>query len=250
MTQSKWSNIEYIEVDRKPKAPSNLTITQINGHELVLSWTLNPEPDIEGYYILINQNGDGPDGPYELLKICYSWHDWTWISNLVSDTTYHFKMVTFDRARNNSTYSEVVSATTLDITSPEAPTGLSAYAISKSKIVLNWLPNKEQDVRGYNIFISDSNNDSIEPFYNIYTLLVEDPNYALSKSKLDYTYEVSKLNEKFTYHFKIQAFDEVPNNSSFSKVASATTRDETPPGAPTGLSIIDTNHNGFLITCA
>ena len=32
-TQSKWSNIEYIEVDRKPKAPSNLTITQINGHE-------------------------------------------------------------------------------------------------------------------------------------------------------------------------------------------------------------------------
>jgi len=62
------------------------------------------------------------------------------------------------------------------------------------------------------------------------------------------SYEISNLIEQTTYYFKVLAFDEVPNNSSFSETISIIIPDITKPKVPTGLTITDQTFDSLTIT--
>ena len=178
----------------------------------------------------MNNTGAGSGGPFHIIKTLYGSTTQFTVTNLAEETTYHFVVAAFDDIFSNSTYSNVVSATTLDVTAPVAPTGLTATAEQNVTITLKWESNDEPDLVGYLIYMNKSGSGS--NFNLIHTMI-------LTKTTNYNYYHVKHLTEKTKYYFKIQAFDEVPNNSPYSSTVNAVTADGTKPGAPTGLDVTD-----------
>jgi fibronectin type 3 domain-containing protein len=211
----------------KPYPPSGLKAIP-SGTSIELDWDANPELDIEGYHVLMNDSGADSNGPFYLIATTLNSNIGYIVENLIEEVTYHFVIVAFDEVPNNSSYSVVVSSTTLDITPPRAPIDLIATAMSGTEILLNWNSSIDLDIEGYHIYINKTKQGSTGSFKLINSI------FTANNSHL-----VSGLFEETTYYFKIKAFDEVPNNSSFSLSASAVTPDQTPPEIPTGLKVSD-----------
>jgi hypothetical protein len=220
-----------------PSTPTGLGIDNVKGHEINLSWNANPEPDIAGYTILLNDTGAGSNGPFHHVKIVSNNNLRTEIPNLVEETTYHFVISAYDNILSNSTFSSVVSATTLDVTPPSPPDGFTAKAISGSTIQLSWNSNADSDLDGYTILMNDTGTSSLEQFHIIN-----------STRKSVTSILVENLIEETTYYFVIFGFDEVPNNSTYSNIAFATTPDETEPAAPNGLTILKATYDTLILT--
>ncbi len=233
-TQSQWSNNVNITVDYPPDAPTGL-LAVAQGINITLTWSPNSEPDIEGYNILMNNTGEGEFGLFHwIYTVPSSITEWI-ITHLVEDTIYYFVITAFDRIYTNSTYSNVAFAITTDVTPPKAPTGLKAEAIAGSKIKLSWNPNTEPDLAGYNILMKEDRAPATT-FNIIHTIIGTSTKYT-----------VPDLFEETKYNFKINAFDEVPNNSSFSKVVSATTPDTTRPEPPYGVTVSEPTSESLKI---
>ena len=234
---SDWSNIVNITVDWPPNPPVDLVASNPTGHEISLSWELSPDSDIQGYYIMKNITNGDDSGPFKLVTSVFSNVTEYTITGLCEETTYHFMLLAYDFHNTNSTRSNVASETTLDVTAPAAPEGLTSKVVSESEIKLTWDANEEQDLGGYIIFMNESGDNPSENFYVIHTITGTDTSYT-----------VSGLTEQTTYYFKIKAFDEVPNNSSFSNMTSATTPDVTPPTVPTGLNVSNSTVHSLTLS--
>jgi len=222
-----------------PVAPTGVVAKDPTGSTITIDWNSNPESDIHGYKVYINGSGTGQTGPYFMIADISGFpspptqHS---VVGLHQEIRYYFYVTAYDEVPNESPWSVIVDEKTLDVTAPTAPTNLQAQAQVSRKISLTWNSNPEQDVEGYFVYMNDTNNGPTGSFHLIY----ETPDLGTSYTVLD-------LAEKTTYHFKVVAFDEVPNNSSFSNHASATTFDETSPIAPTGLAIIDPTSSSLKI---
>jgi len=106
---------------------------------------------------------------------------------------------------------------------PEAPTSLGATAVSSSQINLDWDDNIEPDLRGYNVYRSDTSGGS----------------YSQIASKVRSSeYSDTGLVAGTTYDYVVTAVDRSKNESENSNEASATTEGGPiePPAAPSGLS--------------
>ncbi len=204
-----------------PEAPTGLRTTNITGYTITLAWNANTEADLAGYNIYMVSNSIY----YKLHTVPAANNSHT-LTGLNNEMGYKFAITAFDEVPRESGYSDEIYAATLDITPPRAPTGLCAKAWEGRSIFLNW--STSSIAHGYHIYMNDTGSGVNDEFHIIHT-----------GSYGDYRYTVSGLAEETTYHFKLQTFDGVPNNSSFSAVASATTMDETPPGPPTGLTAIN-----------
>jgi parallel beta-helix repeat protein len=231
-----WSNIVDVTVDMIPSIPSGLKVKNIKGHAVTLSWNANPEPDLGGYHIFMNITNGDANGPFDLIKTVSKTITQIDIRNLLEKTTYYFVITAYDTILSNSSFSQVLSATTLDETPPKAPTGLKAKAISGSSILLNWNSSMDSDLAGYIIYMNDTGVSSFGSFHIINT----------TKKTVTSTL-IEDLVEETIYYFIIRAFDEVPNNSSYSNIAFATTPDETPPAAPKGLAIVKSTHDSLVL---
>jgi hypothetical protein len=98
-----------------PGPPQGLTISGATAHTLNLSWDQNPEPDLAGYRIYMNDSGSGPGGPYSLLADVSLNTSFT-ATDLAMNTTYGFVVDAIDMAvpvPNNSTLSAPANGTTL-----------------------------------------------------------------------------------------------------------------------------------------
>lgn len=222
-----------------PSAPTGLAAQNPTGNSISLTWTANPENDIEGYHIYINDTGAGSTGPFHWIITTTGTSTGYTVANLNEETTYYFVIAAYDEVPNNSTYSGFASETTLDVTGPAMPTGFQATVVSGTEIALTWDANTETDLAGYIIYMNDTDEGQSGPYHIIHTII-----------GLDTSYNVIDLYEEMTYYFRIRAYDEVPNNSLFSPVASATTPDETPPLAPTGLAVSNPTKSSLRITWA
>jgi parallel beta-helix repeat protein len=234
--ESPWSIVVNVTVDMVPGAPENLTASNITGMEVELSWNPNPEPDIIGYRILINDTGSGASGPYHLVHSKIGSETGYTVTDLVEETTYYFVVTALDNTYE-SPLSNVCTVTTLDVSAPEPPAGLVATAVSNSEIDLTWNASTALDTAGYSIYINESGGGPSGNF----VLLNSTGGSATS-------FTATGLAEEVTYFFKLKAFDEVPNNSSFSNMTSATTLDATPPAVPTGLAVSNPTFNSLTIT--
>jgi parallel beta-helix repeat protein len=230
-----YSNEESITVDWMPKSPKNLQVTEVTGDSITISWEKNTEADIQGYNVYMNEEGKGAQGPYKLIKSIASTENQFTVLNLQEETTYYFVVTAKDNVHETK-YSNVASATVPDIDFPKPPSGFRANALNNFEIELTWNANTEADLEGYLLFMNDTGSDAVGSFHQI---------QKLGPAETDYT--VTGLWEQTTYHFKILAFDNVPNNSTFSEVASATTPDIIPPATPTGLKIVKTTGDSISL---
>ncbi len=109
-----------------------------------------------------------------------------------------------------------------ELTSPAAPTGLSATP-GDGSIDLSWTANIESDMAGYNIYRSTTSP----------VLLTTPINGTLVTGT---TYTDTGLTNGQTYYYAITAKDTTGNESVLSNEVSATPTDLTAPSKPTGLN--------------
>lgn len=81
--------------------------------------------------------------------------------NLVPNTMYVYKIVSVDLIGNKSSgyIQTVTTAPTVNLSPPTAPTGLN-ITVGNASGRINWKPNPERDVTGYNIYVDGVKNNS------------------------------------------------------------------------------------------
>ncbi len=206
--ESDWSNNVKVIVDWPPNIPENLNASVYPaGNALNISWDLNLIDTIE--YDLYYK--DKADGPWKLIDTfehpIQSYDD----TGLQDGKTYYYELQARDARNQLSKFSEIVTATPADSMAPVPPTGLAMVEISFDWINLTWESNIENDIKGYHIY-QENRSKLIDPWDMIGTTQFG-KNY----------YIITGLKERTEYRFVITAFDEIPNNSTYSNWVSVTT---------------------------
>jgi chitodextrinase len=187
-----------------PTKPTGLKATVMSAQRIDLSWTASTDNvAVTGYKIY--RGG---------VQIATTTKTTLTNNNLTEATTYTYTVAAYDAAGNTSAQSTAVTATTLDVTAPAKPTGLTATPVSKSQISLSWAPSSDNvAVTGYKIYRGG----------------------VQIATTTGTTYANSGLTEATTYSYTVAAYDAAGNTSGQSATASATTLDVTAPSVPTGL---------------
>jgi chitodextrinase len=131
-------------------------------------------------------------------------------------TTYHYTVVAYDAANNNSPASTSLAATTAyDTTPPSVPGGLATTAKTDQSISLQWNASTDNvGVNGYDVYRDGT----------------------LITSTVGTSYTDSGLTVSTTYHYTVRAHDASGNNSAQSSVLPVTTlADLVAPTTPTNL---------------
>lgn len=155
---------------------------------------------------------------------------WTVYSEMV----YHFltvdvtgNLTTVTAIRENGPVMETVRISLRDRTVPAPPSGLKVTGVSYDHIDLAWNPNAETDLDGYRVFINDTGAGPAGPFHNI------------SSTIKGTDFRAGGLAMNTAYSFVLAAVDKaapLPNNSTFSNVATCTTLARVPNSPPVALS--------------
>src|SRR5919106_4307479 len=148
-------------------------------------------------------------------------------SNLVSMRTTSTSANGADFSSSEGTVPpQLIVTTEPDTQAPSTPTGLSATAVSQTRVDLSWTASTDNvGVTGYEIFRNGS-------------LLTSIGNVT--------TYSDTSVSSSTTYSYQVRAKDAAGNVSAFSAPASATTPaapDTEAPSIPTGLSATAVSHD-------
>ena len=195
-----------------PTTPTILVANAVSPTQINLSWSASTDNDVVANY-RVYRNGVLAA---TLTSTAYQ------NTGLSPATTYSYRVDAIDATGNVSGLSPAVTVSTPsapDTTEPTTPTGLTATAVSASRIDLNWVAATDNmAVTGYRIFRNGS-------------LLATVGNVT--------TYASTGLAASTTYSYAVRALDAAGNVSGQSTAASATTPavpDTTAPTTPTGLA--------------
>ena len=214
-----------------PSAPTAMSATNVQQTTFTANW--NTDSGATGYRLDVAANSGfttfvaGFNDKDVANVTSYS------VTGLTAGTTYYYRV----RAYNTggiSTSSNVITVTTLP-NAPSSPTILTASAIAGSQIDLTW---------------TDASNN--EDGFKIERKIGAGGIYALvaTLGANVQSYSNTGLAELTTYYYRVYAFN-TGGNSAYSNEANATTKDVTPPAAPTAVQIVPsgwTNQNTFNIT--
>jgi chitodextrinase len=133
--------------DMSKVPPANVTgLTETHTDKTVtLKWTNPSDSDLAGFKIY-------RDGSLIATKgVITSFVD----TDLVADTSYSYKVVSYDVDGNESAGSliNVKTNSDKDLIPPDAPTGLKLTSMNGG-IYVSWDKNKELDLDGYNVFVN------------------------------------------------------------------------------------------------
>ena len=231
---SDWSDVVNVTVDHLPEIPQNFQVSvYAGGNVLNLSWDLNLEDTKK--YELSFRTGGGVE--WQLLdNISHPVHSYNH-TDLDDGDVYYYQLRSFDARGQPSAFTDIVVGVPKDTLPPAVPTGLAAEALSDSEIKLTWTANTEPDVEGYAIYMDSIPKPRQDDFQLIYTATAQETSHT-----------ITSLTEQVTYFFKMLTFDEVPNNSSFSEIVTATPPDETHPDAPTDLVVFNATHESLTLS--
>jgi C1A family cysteine protease/fibronectin type 3 domain-containing protein len=204
-----------------PTAPSNLRAQAISSSEIDLSWgasTDEGDSGLAGYSIERRQSGGNFSEIAKVDANTTSYKD----TGLSANTTYEYRVRSYDNAGNYSDYSNIASATTLplpDTTPPTAPSNLRAQAVSSSEIDLNW----DASI--------DSGGSGLAGYAIERRKLGENFSEIARVGSDTTSYKDTGLSANTTYEYRVRAYDNAGNYSDYSNIASATTLqpDTTPP---------------------
>ncbi|UCG70182.1 MAG: hypothetical protein JSV09_03965, partial [Thermoplasmata archaeon] len=206
--------------DLPPSTPTGLTvISSPQGNILSITWNANPEVDVISYTLLISTN----NVTFDVEAVIPAGVEYYMDTSLIDGITYYYMIKAADEVPNYSLLSGIACGVPFDFTAPLAPTGLTVtYGSTSDSLSLTWDPNSESDLAGYYIFRSTTEDGP----YTLINILDQVTGYV----------DIG-LDSGVTYYYVIGAFDEVPNNSSFSNEANFTTLITVPPAAPVGLTV-------------
>ncbi len=189
-----------------PAAPSGVTAVAVNDDKITLAWMDNATTE-DGFRIM--QSTDGTNfTQIDEVGINVTGYNAT---GLRGNRTYWYRVKSF-----NTAGASAASNTASDTTGPTAPTGLTATAVSSSKINLAWTDNSGAEA-GYKIERALA---SAGPWSAIFTNSASDP-----------TYSDTGLNPSTTYWYRVRAFN-ANANSLYSNTDSATTQAVPPVLSP------------------
>jgi chitodextrinase len=179
-----------------PSTPTGLTATAVSSSQINLSWNASTDNvGVTGYRVY-------RDGALiATLGNVTTYQD----TGLSASTTYSYTVQALDGAGNASGQSSPATATTQapDTTPPSTPTGLTATAVSSSRIDLSWNASTDNvGVTGYRVYRGG-------------TLIATLGNVT--------TYQDTGLTASTTYSYTVDALDAAGNASGQSTSASATT---------------------------
>ena len=183
-----------------PTVPSGLTARAVSGTQVNLAW--NAASDnvvVAGYYVYLN------DQPLATTTGTSFSH-----TGLTAGGTYHYRVSAYDAVPNHSAWSAAVSATTplADTQAPTVPAGLTARAVSGTQVNLAWNASSDNvGVTGYTVYLND------KPLATTTGTAFSHTGLASGKS----------------YHYRVSAFDAVPNHSAWSAAVKATAPDTLAP---------------------
>jgi chitodextrinase len=194
-----------------PTTPAGLTATSFSSSQINLSWTAATDN------VAVTGYGIYRDGALITVSANTTTYQDT---GLNQSTTYTYNVDAVDAAGNTSIQSLPASATTAtpDTTPPSIPTGLTATAISASRIDLSWTASTDNvGVTGY---------------------IIRRDGSILNTAGNVTTFQNTGLTQSTTYSYTVEAIDADGNASGQSASASATTAtiDTTAPSTPTGLA--------------
>ncbi|TMB96932.1 MAG: hypothetical protein E6J42_08565, partial [Chloroflexi bacterium] len=207
---SPYSNIASAATQPAPAPPSGLTATTVSSSRIDLHWTDNATNEAA---FKVERSTDGVNFIQAAILVANSTSYSN--TNLTSSTAYTYRVRAYE-GPNYSAFSNTAAATTQP--TPAAPTGLTATAISSSRIDLAWTDNAGNEA-GFKI---ERSIDGVN-FSQVGTAPVNAT--AFSNTNLP---------PATVYTYRVRAYDG-PNNSLYSNNASATTQPA--PAAPTNLTV-------------
>ena len=178
---------------------------------MTLHWNKNTEPDLKGYLIYRTINKNNEDTYVKMTSN-------TLTENVYSDVLpkniknkFLYKVVAVDQSMNRSPYSEFAIARMPDFTAPNAPFAKTLSVNDKKQISIEWMPNAEPDLAGYNIY-RKSVRDTSSSFkkLNVKTL-----------DRTSFRYTDRYAEEEILYAYFIEAVDSSGNiskNSNHNKI--------------------------------
>jgi len=204
-----------------PPVPQALKAKDRESRMVSLKWAAvkSPEDEIRGYYIYRSAQEKG-----EYQRIAHikdpgadSYCDKD--PPLRDNTTYYYKVCSYNSVGMTSDLSESVSATTKN--TPAKPSGLKAQSGEVKKVTLTWEANPEKDIREYVVFRDSAGGKGWQ---------------KIASLKEKTVYVDSGLNDGTTYSYTVRAIDEDHLTSEPSVPVTATTKPR--PKKPTGLGMI------------
>jgi fibronectin type 3 domain-containing protein len=190
-------------------APSGLTATGVSRDQVYLEWNAVTGAAKYTVYVATSQYGT-----YSLLGSVTGNTGYAY--GLSANTTYWFKVSAANSVAEGP-ISTAVSGKTLAASGKAAPSGLTATAVSRSQINLNWTA-----VAGTTKYI-------------IYVAASQSGPYFVYDTSTTTTYSDAGLNPNTTWWYKVSAVDSM-GEGLLSTIASGTTLASSTIAAPTGLT--------------
>ncbi|MFA5795419.1 MAG: LamG-like jellyroll fold domain-containing protein [Candidatus Brocadiia bacterium] len=193
-----------------PSIPTNLGTSVVTSNSIGLTWSASND-NVSIYRYKVYRNG-----VCIALVIATNFFD----TGLTPSTAYAYTVTACDETGNASANSLTLNVSTLaDTAAPSAPTGLSATAMSASRINLTWAGSTDNvGVVGYKIYRNSS---------------------LCATLAVVLSYSDSGLAGSTIYNYTVRAYDAANNISLDSNVVSATTPagvDTQAPSIPAGLA--------------
>ncbi|MBA7502948.1 hypothetical protein ES706_01553 [subsurface metagenome] len=204
--------------DNTPPVISNVASSSITGNSATITWDTDELSDS-----VVRYGTTTPPGSTESDAAMVTSHSIT-LTNLSESTTYYYEVQSTDASSNtavddnNGSY-YTFTTTEADTTPPAAPTGLTATAVSHSRIDLDWNNNTENDLDHYHVYRSTTSGFNCD-------------NSTFLDETTASDYPDTSVDDNTTYYYKVTAVDTSSNESDPSNEASATT-----PEAPTVLTM-------------
>ncbi|OPX85469.1 MAG: Exoglucanase B precursor [Pelotomaculum sp. PtaB.Bin104] len=208
-----------------PEAPSELSATAASASRINLTWEDNSNNET-GFKIERKRSG----GTYNQIATVGANVTTYTDSSLSDDIRYYYRVRAYN-AYGNSDYSDEDSAITTDGDEPEAPSDLSATALSSSRIKITWEDNSNNET-GFKIERKRSGGT-----YSQITTVGANVT----------TYTDSSLSDDIRYYYRVRAYNAY-GNSDYSDEDSTITTDGDEPEAPSDLSATALSSSRIKIT--
>jgi chitodextrinase len=181
-----------------PTVPTGLAASAVSGTQVNLSWNASTDNvGVTGYIVYLN------DQQFASTASTSFSH-----TGLTAGTTYNYRVSAYDAVPNHSAWTAVVSATTAptppaDTQAPSVPAGLTASAVSGTRVNLSWNASTDNvGVTGYIVYLNDQQ----------------------LASTASTSFSHTGLTAGTTYNYRVSAYDAVPNHSAWTATVSATPR--------------------------
>ncbi|MBA7502247.1 hypothetical protein ES706_00831 [subsurface metagenome] len=203
------------ESDTTPPVIENVATSNITGYSATITWDTDELSDS-----VVRYGTTTPPGSTESDAAMVTAHSII-LTNLSGSTTYYYEVQSTDASSNtavddnNGSY-YTFTTTEADTTPPAAPTGLTATAVSHSRIDLDWNNNTENDLDHYHVYRSTTSGFNCD-------------NSTFLDETTASDYPDTSVDDNTTYYYKVTAVDTSSNESDPSNEANATT-----PEAPSG----------------